>query len=430
MFVYVGVVNRTKFLVQILKYGICGLGILLLLYEQINMENQGFLAQKPGFATTAIHAGQEPEKWTSRCVVPPIVTSTTFQQPGPAEPIQYEYGRSGNPTRNTFEECLAALDGAKHGLVFASGLAAATTIYSLFESGDHVLCCDDVYGGINRLFSKVLVRMGFEVTFTDFTNIENVEKAIQPNTKMIWIETPTNPMLKVIDLAAVAKVAKSRKGIVTVVDNTFLTPYLQKPLDFGIDIVVYSLTKYMNGHSDVIMGAATLNDDDLATRLRFLQNALGAVPSPMDCYLVNRSLKTLALRMEQHKKSSLIIAKWLQQHPQVSKVLHPGLEDHPQHEIAKKQMSGHSGVFSFVHRGGLEESRKLLKSLKIFILAESLGGYESLAELPSLMTHASVPDVQRKELGITDSLIRLSVGLEDAEDLVKDLEQAFKQTFK
>ncbi|KAI5644925.1 cys/Met metabolism PLP-dependent enzyme domain-containing protein [Phthorimaea operculella] len=246
---------------------------------------------------------------------------------------------------------------------------------------------------------------------------------------MIWLESPTNPCLKVVDIAAITKLAKSKGDIIVIVDNTFLTPYLQRPLEFGADIVMYSLTKYMNGHSDVIMGAAVLNDDELEKKLRFLQNALGIVPSPFDCYLVNRSLKTLALRMEQHKKSSLVIAKWLENHPKVTEVLHPGMPSHPQYEIAKKQMSGHSGVFSFKHSGGLKESRKLLSSLKIFTLAESLGGYESLAELPSIMTHASVPEEQRAELGITDSLIRLSVGLEDVDDLVADLDQAFKAAF-
>ncbi|XP_075974640.1 cystathionine gamma-lyase-like isoform X2 [Anticarsia gemmatalis] len=394
------------------------------------MAQNGFLEQKPGFATIAIHAGQEPEKWKSGAVVPPIVTATTFKQPAPAEPIEFEYGRSGNPTRNTLEECLAALEDGKHGFAFASGLGAATTIYSLLSAGDHVVCCDDVYGGINRLFRNVVQRMGIEISFADFTNLEKVEKVFQANTKMVWMETPTNPMMKVIDIGAISKLAKKRSSdIIVVVDNTFLTPYLQKPLNFGTDIVVYSLTKYMNGHSDAIMGAAIVRDDKLAERLRFLQNAMGAVPSPMDCYLVNRSLKTLALRMEQHKKSSLIVANWLKKHPQVLSVMHPGLPEHPQHELARRQMSGHSGVFSFVMAGGLKESRKFLMSLQIFILAESLGGYESLAELPSLMTHASVPAEQRAELGITDSLIRLSIGLEDPEDLINDLEHAFKATF-
>ncbi|KAJ2948142.1 hypothetical protein O0L34_g9943 [Tuta absoluta] len=389
----------------------------------------GFLKQKVGFATAAIHAGQDPEKWNSAAVVPPITTSTTFKQPAPAEHTGYEYGRSGNPTRNTLEECLAALDGGKHALTFASGLGATTTLVSLLRNGDHVISSDDVYGGTNRLLRNVFDKMGIEITFTDFTKIENVENAFKENTKMIWLESPTNPCLKVVDIGAITKLAKKRGDVIVIVDNTFLTPYLQRPLEFGADIVMYSLTKYMNGHSDVIMGAAVLNDDELEKKLRFLQNALGIVPSPFDCYLVNRSLKTLALRMEQHKKSSLVIAKWLENHPKVTEVLHPGIPSHPQYEIAKKQMSGHSGVFSFKHSGGLKESRKFLSSLKIFTLAESLGGYESLAELPSIMTHASVPDQQRAELGITDSLVRLSVGLEDVDDLVADLDQAFKAAF-
>lgn len=393
------------------------------------MADHGFLKQKPGFATIAIHAGQEPEKWNSAAVVTPIVTSTTFKQPAPAEHTGFEYGRSGNPTRNTLEECLAALDGGKYGLTFASGLGATTTLVALLNHGDHIVSSDDVYGGTNRLLRQVIARLGINTTFTDFTNIEKVKNAMQENTKMIWIETPTNPLLKVVDIEAIVKIARSRGDIIVVVDNTFLTPYLQRPLDFGADIVMYSLTKYMNGHSDVIMGAAIVNDKAIGDKLRFLQNAMGIVPSPIDCYFVNRSLKTLALRMEHHKKSSLIIANWLEKHPKIVEVLHPGLPTHPQHEIAKKQMTGHSGVFSFKHSGGLKESRKFLSSLKVFTLAESLGGYESLAELPSVMTHASVPALQREELGITDSLVRLSVGLEDTEDLIEDLDQAFKAAF-
>ncbi|XP_046966604.1 cystathionine gamma-lyase [Vanessa cardui] len=395
------------------------------------MGDQGFLKQKPGFSTIAIHEGQDPEKWKSAAVVPPIVTSTTFKQPAPAEHTGFEYGRSGNPTRNTLEECLAALDDAKYGLTFASGLGTTTSVISLLKNGDHLLSSDDLYGGTNRLFRKVADRFGIETTFVDFTNLEVLEKSLKKNTKMVWIETPTNPLLKVADIAAIVKIAKAYdENIITVVDNTFLTPYLQRPLQHGADIVVYSLTKYMNGHSDVIMGSAVLNDSDLEKRLRFLQNAMGIVPSPMDCYLVNRSLKTLALRMEQHKKSSLIIANWLLKHPRITEVMHPGLPSHPQHDIARKQMTGHSGVFSFKHTGGLKESKKFLSSLKVFTLAESLGGYESLAELPSLMTHASVPEEQRAELGITDALIRISVGLEETDDLIADLEQAFKLAFE
>ncbi|XP_045779806.1 cystathionine gamma-lyase [Maniola jurtina] len=395
------------------------------------MANQGFLKQKPGYATIAIHVGQDPDKWNSAAVVPPIVTSTTFKQPAPAEHTGFEYGRSGNPTRNTLEECIAALDGGKYGLTFASGLGATTSIVGLLSKGDHIISSDDIYGGTNRLFRQVVERFGIETSFLDFTKTELIDKSIRKNTKMIWIETPTNPNLKIADIAVISKIVKSyNKDIIVVVDNTFLTSYLQRPLEHGADMVMYSLTKYMNGHSDVIMGATVLNDSELEKKLRFLQNAMGIVPSPMDCYLVNRSLKTLALRMEQHKKSSLVVAKWLVEHPKVVEVYHPGLPSHPQYDIARKQMTGHSGVFSFRHSGDLEESRKFLSSLKVFTLAESLGGYESLAELPSLMTHASVPAAQRVELGITDSLIRLSVGLEDTEDLVADLDQAFVEAFQ
>ncbi|XP_022821267.1 cystathionine gamma-lyase-like [Spodoptera litura] len=394
------------------------------------MAHNGFLKQKPGFATIAIHTGQEPEKWKSAAVVPPIVMSTTFKQPAPAEHTGFEYGRSGNPTRNTLEECLAALDGGKHGFTFASGLGAMSTVVMLLSKGDHIVSIDDVYGGTNRLLRQVVTRMGIDVTFTDTTVPGNLEKAIQKNTKMLWLETPTNPNMKVVDIAAAVKTAKSLGDIIVVVDNTFLTPYLQKPLDFGVDIVLYSLTKYMNGHSDVVMGAAVVNDEVIADKLRFLQNSMGIVPSPFDSYLVNRSLKTLALRMERHKESALVVAKWLESHPNVIEVMHPGLPSHKQYDITKKQTSGHSGVFSFKHAGDLKESRKFLSSLKVFTLAESLGGYESLAELPSLMTHASVPEKQREELGITHALIRLSVGLEDVEDLLADLDSAFKVAFE
>lgn len=394
------------------------------------MAHNGFLKQKPGFATIAIHTGQEPEKWKSAAVVPPIVMSTTFKQPAPAEHTGFEYGRSGNPTRNTLEECLAALDGGKHGFTFASGLGAMSTVVMLLSKGDHIVSIDDVYGGTNRLLRQVVSRMGIDCTFTDTTVPGNLEKSIQKNTKMLWLETPTNPNMKVVDIAAAVKTAKSLGDIIVVVDNTFLTPYLQKPLDFGVDIVIYSLTKYMNGHSDVVMGAAVVNDDVIAEKLRFLQNSMGIVPSPFDSYLVNRSLKTLALRMERHKESALVVAKWLESHPKVIEVMHPGMPSHKSYNITKKQTSGHSGVFSFKHSGDLKESRKFLSSLKVFTLAESLGGYESLAELPSVMTHASVPEKQREELGITHALIRLSVGLEDVEDLLADLDSAFKAAFE
>ncbi|KAL4716847.1 hypothetical protein ACJJTC_012658 [Scirpophaga incertulas] len=394
------------------------------------METDGILKMSAGFATIAIHAGQDPAKWSSNAVIPPIVTSTTFKQRAPAEHNGFLYGRSGNPSRYTLEECLAALDGAKFALTFASGTAAVANITSLLSYGDHILSGDDVYCGVNRVFREIVSTHGIETTYTDFTDIEEVEKAIRDNTKMIWVESPTNPLLKVVDIAAVVQTARKRRAdILVVVDNTFLTPYLQRPLALGADVVMYSLTKYMNGHSDVIMGAAVFNDKMLDKKLRFLQKAIGAVPSPFDCYLVNRSLKTLALRMERHRASSLVVARWLQHHPMVTEVLHPGLPLHPQYEIAKKQSSGHSGVFSFKHCGGLNESRTFLSALKIFTLAESLGGYESLAELPSVMTHTSVPEELRDEFGITHSLIRLSIGLEDTDDLIKDLNGAFNASF-
>lgn len=378
------------------------------------------------FATKALHVGQEPEQWSSMAVVPPISMSTTFKQDAPADFKMYEYGRSGNPTRGVLEACLASLDGAKHACVFSSGLATSTTITHLLSAGDHVISMDDLYGGTNRYFRKVAARMNIETSFVDATNPKNIEAAIRPNTRMVWCESPTNPTLKVVDIKAVAEITKKHPNIFLVVDNTFLSCYFQRPLELGADIVMYSLTKYMNGHTDVIMGAACTSNDDLADRLRFLQNAIGPVPSPFDCYLVNRSLKTLKVRMEEHQKNSLIVGRWLEQHPGVESVRHPGLPSHPQHELVKRQCYGHSGMMSFYLKGGLEESKKFLSSLKLITLAESLGGYESLAELPYLMTHASIEEKERVALGVTNNLIRLSVGLENAEDLIKDLDQAFK----
>ncbi|XP_055526270.1 cystathionine gamma-lyase [Wyeomyia smithii] len=384
----------------------------------------GFLAQPKGFATKAIHVGQDSSQWKSNAVVPPISMSTTFKQFAPAQHGGFEYGRSGNPTRNVLEQCLAALDNGKYGLTFSSGLGTTTTIITMLQAGDHIVAGDDLYGGTNRLLRKVALKMNISIDFVDCTNIAKVEAAVKPNTKLFWIETPTNPLLKVIDIEAVCAVAHKFPEVIVVVDNTFLSSYFQRPLNFGADIVMYSLTKYMNGHSDVIMGAAVMNDEAIYEKLKFLQNATGIVPSPFDCYLVNRSLKTLSLRMEQHKINSLAVAKFLEKHPKVERVLHPGLPSHPQHELAKRQTYGHSGIMSFYIKGGLEQSTIFLKSLEVFILAESLGGYESLAELPSVMTHASVPEEQRVALGITDGLIRISVGLEDSDDLIEDLKNA------
>lgn len=381
----------------------------------------------PGFGTKATHVGQEPEKWNSRAVVPPISMSTTFKQKAPGDHHGFEYSRSGNPTRNCLEECLAALENGKHGLVFASGLATTTAITYLLQTGDHIVSMDDLYGGTNRFFKKCATRMGVETSFVDCTVIDNIKKALKSNTKLVWLETPTNPTLRIVDIAEAVKVVKQKnKDIIVVVDNTFMSSYFQRPLDFGADMVMHSLTKYMNGHSDVVMGAVALNDDALNERLRFLQNAFGAVPSPFDSFLVNRGLKTLHVRMKEHMKNGLAVAHFLESHPCVEKVIHPGLPSHPQHELAKKQMRGYSGMVTFYIKGGLKEASEFLQKVKIFTLAESLGGFESLCELPSVMTHASVPENERDKLGISDNLIRLSVGIEDEDDLIQDLDQALR----
>lgn len=320
------------------------------------------------------------------------------------------------------EECLAALDNGKFGLTFASGLGTQTAIISSLKTGDGIITGDDIYGGTNRLFRNLAVNMGIEVQFADMTDLKNLEKAIKPNVKLVWLETPTNPTMKICDIKAVADLVHSKTKAILVVDNTFLSAYFQRPLDLGADVVMYSLTKYMNGHSDVVMGSIATNNQEIYDKLKYYQNATGIVPSPFDCYLVNRSLKTLSLRMERHFKSGLEVARFLEAHPQIERVIHPALPSHPQHKLALKQTFGHSGMMSFyIKDADLEKSTKFLQSLKVFTLAESLGGYESLAELPSVMTHASVPAEQRAELGINDKLIRISVGLEDAGDLIKDL---------
>lgn len=381
----------------------------------------------PHFGTDATHAGQEPEQWKSRAVVPPISMATTFKQSGPAQHAGFEYSRSGNPTRNCLEKCIAALEGAKHGLCFASGLATTTAVTHLLQNGDHIVSMNDVYGGTNRYFQHCATRMGIKTDFVDCTDTRELTKGIKPTTKLVWIETPSNPTMQLVDIEEVCRVVRAKNPkIIIVVDNTFMSSYFQRPLEFGCDMVMHSLTKYMNGHSDSVMGALALNNDELADRLRFLQNAFGAVPSPFDCFLVNRGLKTLHVRMKEHMKNGLAVARFLEKHPLVTKVIHPGLPSHPQHELAKRQMRGYSGMVTFLIKGGLDESTKFLQNLKIFTLAESLGGFESLAELPSVMTHASVPPEEREKLGISDSLIRLSVGIEDEEDLIADLDFALK----
>uniref|UniRef100_A0A3B3UFU3 Cystathionine gamma-lyase n=1 Tax=Poecilia latipinna TaxID=48699 RepID=A0A3B3UFU3_9TELE len=385
----------------------------------------GFRTAFKSFATDAIHIGQEPEQWSSMAVVPPISLSTTFKQHSPGNHAGFEYSRSGNPTRNCLEKAVAALDGAKHCLAFASGLAATATITHMLKKGDGIVCMDDVYGGTNRYFQRVAAGFGLETTFADCTKPELLKAALKPNTKLVWIETPTNPMMKVVDIKACSDlVHEHSKDIVVVVDNTFMSSYFQRPLALGADICMYSATKYMNGHSDVVMGLVSLNNDDLNERLRFLQNAIGGVPSPFDCYLCNRGLKTLHLRMEQHFKNAMAAAKFLEADPRVERVIFPGLPSHPQYDLMKKQCTGCPGMITFYIKGKLEHATTFLSNLKMFAVAESLGGYESLAEHPAIMTHASVPEKERAVLGISDTLIRLSVGLEDAADIIEDLDQA------
>ncbi|XP_041506290.1 cystathionine gamma-lyase [Microtus oregoni] len=393
---------------------------------QKNATPNGFLPSFQHFATQAIHVGQEPEQWNSRAVVLPISLATTFKQDSPGQSSGFVYGRSGNPTRNSLEKAVAALDGAKHCLAFASGLAATTTITHLLKAGDEVICIDEVYGGTNRYFRRVAPEFGLKVSFVDCTQIKLLESAITPQTKLVWIETPTNPTLKMTDIEACARIVHKHEDIILVVDNTFMSAYFQRPLALGADICMCSATKYMNGHSDVVMGLVSVNSDELNNRLRFLQNSIGAIPSPFDCYLCCRGLKTLQVRMEKHFKNGMAVATFLESNPRVEKVIYPGLPSHPQHELAKRQCTGCPGMVSFYIKGALRHSETFLKSLKLFILAESLGGYESLAELPAIMTHASVPEKDRATLGISDTLIRLSVGLEDEKDLIEDLDQALK----
>lgn len=391
-------------------------------------EPVGKMSSAGSFATRAIHAGQEPSKWTHRAVIPPISLSTTFQQFAPAQHAGFEYSRSGNPTRQCLEECIASLENGRYALCFSSGLAATVAISHLLHAGDHIVCFDDVYGGTNRYFRTCASRMGLEITFVDLRDLSNLERSLRNNTKMVWIETPTNPTMKLVDIQGVAQVLRNYPNIFMVVDNTFMSSYFQKPLDLGADLVMHSLTKYMNGHSDVVMGAVAANNEKLYNELKYLQNSLGPVPSPFDCFLVNRGLKTLHVRMEMHMKNGVAVAQFLEGHSAVERVIFPGLESHPQHELAKRQCSGFSGMVSFYIRGGLTEAQSFISHLKFFTLAESLGSIESLVEIPSLMTHASVPKDQREELGISDNLIRLSIGLEDTQDLLSDLDQALKKS--
>jgi cystathionine gamma-lyase len=375
------------------------------------------------FDTLCIHAGQEPDPGTG-AVMTPIVLASTFAQERPGVHKGYDYARAGNPTRAALEACLAALEGAKHGVAFGSGCGAMTTLLLTLKSGDHVLVGDDVYGGTFRIFDKVLKQFGISATFIDMGDLSAVAAAVRPETRMLWLETPSNPMLKVFDIAAVAEIAHAR-GIPLTVDNTFATPALQSPLALGATAVVHSTTKYLNGHSDVIGGAVLTSDDALGERLHFLQKSVGAVPSPFDCYLVLRGLKTLGVRMQKHVASATEIARVLEAHPQVKKVYYPGLPSHPQHALAMRQMRGPGGMISVEIHGGLPAAAAFLGALRVFVCAESLGGVESLAEHPAIMTHASVPREAREAVGIGDGLLRLSVGIEDVADLLDDLDRGF-----
>ncbi|MGI9049685.1 MAG: cystathionine gamma-synthase [Rubrobacteraceae bacterium] len=375
------------------------------------------------FATRAIHVGQEADPATGATIVP-IYQTSTYTQEAPGQHKGYEYSRSGNPTRAALEECVAALEGAEYGLAFASGLAATVATLSILNVGDHVVAGDDLYGGTYRLFDKVLPRTGsLDFTYADTTDPEAVEKALRSETKMLWIETPTNPMLTLSDIAALSEMAHER-GAVVAVDNTFASPYFQQPLALGADIVVHSTTKYMGGHSDVIGGAVMTSNEGFYEEIKFYQNAAGGVPGPFDSWIVLRGLKTLAVRMRQHDENALAVAEFLEGHPEVATVNYPGLPSHPQHELAKKQMSGFSGMVSFTLKGGAEAAYAAVQRTKVFSFAESLGGVESLITHPATMTHAAIPREQREARGVTDGLMRLSVGIEDAEDLVADLEQA------
>lgn len=365
------------------------------------------------FSTKAIHIGQKPnlKQGGTGDVMPPIFLSSTYAQKEVGKPTQNRaYSRTKNPTRDMLQECLASLENAKHGLVYASGLAAVTNALHLLKSGDHLVAFDDLYGGTKRLFNQIMAKYGLKFSYVDAQDSKNVKKAILPNTKMVWVESPTNPLMKLCDIKAISEIAKKR-NILLVVDNTFMTPYYQRPLELGADIVLHSTTKYLNGHSDVIGGALMLNDDKLFTELEFLQNAIGAVPSPFDCWLVLRGLKTLVIRMEKHTENAHKVAEFLKKHPKIDRVYYPGI----------------GGMLSFEIKGDINSAKKFLENLEIFTLAESLGSVKSLIEHPALMTHDSVPKEEREKIGIKDTLIRVSVGLEDVEDLIEDLKRAFSK---
>jgi cystathionine gamma-lyase len=374
------------------------------------------------FETLVIHAGQGPDP-AYGAVMPPIYQTSTFAFEGYNKPGKFDYTRSGNPTRAALEDCLAALENGTRGFAFATGMAASATLLCLFNAGDHVIVHDDLYGGTYRLLVSILAPKGIEVEFVNLRDLDALQAAIKSNTRGIWTETPTNPLMNLLDLKAIADIAKSHPSIITFCDNTFLSPYYQKPLDLGIDVVMHSTTKYLNGHSDVVGGGAIVKDEELGNRIFQLQNGMGTGQSPFDCFLVLRGIKTLPVRMERHNENALAIARWLESHPKVTQVLHPGLPSHPQHALAMKQMTGYGGTFSFRVTDG-KVAEKLLTSVKLHVLAESLGGVESLIEQPWTMTHMSMPEDVRRKLTLTEDLIRISVGIEHADDLIADLEQA------
>lgn len=386
--------------------------------------------RKGGFLTRALHVGQEPEKVTG-AIIPPIFATSTFVQESPGVHKGFEYSRSHNPTRYAYEICAADLEGGTAGFAFSSGLAASATVLDLLPHGSHIIACDDLYGGTYRLFERVRkVSAGLEVTYVDLSDSRTVkatlEKAKRANTRMVWVETPTNPLLKIIDLEQVASFAQGA-GLISVCDNTFASPFIQRPLELGFSLVLHSATKYLNGHSDVVGGLVVVGDSkELQDKLRFLQNAVGSVPSPFDCFLILRGIKTLGIRMERHSANATAIAEYLQGHPQVERVLYPGLRSHPQFEVAARQMKLGGGMITMILKGGLEASKRFLENVRVFSLAESLGGVESLIEHPALMTHLSIPKEVRERVGIVDGLVRLSVGIEDSDDLIADLDSGFR----
>jgi len=375
--------------------------------------------------TDCIHAGQPPDPRTGAVMVP-VSFASTFAQASPGDFKEFEYSRTDNPTRQAFEKCIAAIENCKHGIAFASGSAATGSILHMLKTGEQVVAHHDLYGGTNRFFRRVAAPYAsIDFKLIDMTSLDNVKNTVSASTKLVWLESPSNPTLTVLDIAEICKITRAQApDAIIVVDNTFLSPYFQRPIDLGADMVLHSVSKYINGHSDVVMGIVLLNSDELKDRLRFVQNGLGAIPGPMDCYLAMRGVKTLHLRMERSASTAMRIATMLEHHPKVEKVLYPGLKSHPQHEIAAKQQRGYGAMITMFTKGGLEQARTFLENVKLFTLAESLGGVESLIEHPAIMTHASVPPEQRKVLGISDSLIRVSVGIENADQLEQDMQQA------